>query len=70
MKLEQLRTNIIEMTDEESVLFMTEYTLERANDLLLQYTPVYKPQPERKPKEKKVAVTPEQLELLQKLGLV
>lgn len=70
MKLEQLRTNILDMTDEESVLFMIQYSQERANDLTVQYTPIPRPERKTKTKEKQVAVTPEQLELLQKLGLI
>ena len=70
MRLEQLRPNFVLMNHEEQLVFLNEYRERRHKDLI--ETTVIKTSTTGKKKttERKVAVSPEAFELLQKLGLV
>lgn len=71
MKLEDLYTDILNMSGEESYSFIASYTSQRSRDLTL---PPPAPPKKTKSRTKKskddISLTTEQLELLKKLKLV
>lgn len=70
MKLEQMKTNFLDMSDKERQEFFTKYSEKRTKDVqevVVKLTPKKR---SKKKADKKVSVSQEQLELLKKLGLV
>ena len=71
MKLEQLRTNFLEASDEQRLELFTGYYARRQKDLEQVVIKVPKKRAKgKKPSERKIPVTPDQLQMLRKLGLV
>ena len=75
MRFEELYPNYLDMTPDAQKIFFMEYRDKRASDLAevviaLQEKGKRKARASSKGKDKKIAVTQEQLALLQKLGLV
>ena len=69
MKLEQLRPNFMLMSHEEQLAFLNSYREKRYHDLIETTVIKVSTKGKRKSTERKVTVTPEAFELLQKLGL-
>lgn len=73
MRLEDLYTDILNMTDEESYAFIASYTSQRSSDLT---QPIPAPTKEKKTRAKKktskdnITVSQEQLALLKQLNLI
>lgn len=71
MKLEQLRRNLMEVPEDERLHFFGSYYEARNRDLEQVVVKVPKKRAKGKKKsERKIGVTPDQLEMLRKLGLV
>lgn len=71
MKLENLRPNFLEMSDEERFANFEFYCRQRLRDLEERVIEVPKKQAkERKKSDRKIPVTPEELSLLRKIGLI
>lgn len=70
MKLEQMKKSFLEMTDIERQEFFSNYAEQRKRDIdsiVVKLTP--KKKTATKKKDKKIAVSQDQLDLLKKLGL-
>lgn len=71
MRLEQLRPNFLEVSDEERLALFTTYYARRTKDLEQSVVKIKgKKAKGKKRSERKIPVSPEQLDLLRKLGLV
>jgi len=71
MKLEQLRTNFLEVSDAQRLELFTSYYARREKDLEQVVVKVPKKRAAgKKPSERKIPVTPTELQMLKKLGLI
>lgn len=71
MKLEQLRRNLLEVPEDERLHFFGSYYDLRNQDLEKVVVKVPKKRAKgKKPSERKIGVTPDQLAMLRKIGLV
>jgi len=68
MRLEDLFTNFNDLSGTEQIAFMEKYAFKRQQDFERSIT--VKPKTAKKTGKKTVKVTPEQYDLLKKLGLV
>ena len=73
-RLEHLRRNILDMTEEERIRFITEYRERRFKEITAVVVKVSGKRASKKgetgSKDKKIAVTPEQLRQLKALGVI
>lgn len=71
MKLEDLRPNFLEVSEEERCALFDSYCAQRIKDLESTVVEIPKKRAKgKKRSERKIPVSPEQLDLLRKLGLV
>ncbi len=73
MLFEQLHTNILDLSDEERITKFKEYAENRERELTMVQIKVKKkksPGAKKKKGSRVIAVSPEQLEILRKVGLI